>query len=157
MKAKTKKQTLYRKITPKGKMKLWKSLDIFAAVAPIIVLGIINWKEYFTTKSTFSNMIGIICLAIFITIILSKKTNFLKGVWGFLLLSLILEFLSEILNDIRLISWFATIGMAISHFWTHPKFIKWNKIADLTENAEINAEAMGNVIEKVAVRRSGKI
>lgn len=61
---------------------------------------------------------------------------------------IILCLLKDLLNEMILIGAFVTLGMLISDFWSTPKIIKWVRIKDKTETAEINAEAMGNVFEK---------
>lgn len=158
----SKKKKLKKPPNPKVRAWVWKVANVFVALTPLLVLGVINWKYYFAmnTTSTFSNVVGVVSLSIFMGAIVSKRTNFLRGLWGFLLLSLILECLHAIIQDIRLISWAATLGMGVSHFWTAPKYLKWEKIIERSEEADINATAMEKAIEKAiekVIVRSGRV
>lgn len=148
---------------PCKRVRVWKTLNVFVALAPLIALATVNWKHYFemATNKTFTNVVGFASLSVFIGAIVIKKTSFLKGVWGFLLVSLILECLHFIIQDIRIISWAATFGMAVSHFWTNPKVLKWETIRDKKESALITAEANAKVFEKAFEKttsvRSGRV
>jgi hypothetical protein len=145
-----------KKPNPYVRATVWRIIDIIAALLPITVLGIIQRDVYFAKGTGWSNGIGISMLGVFVGLIISKKTSILKGVGGFWFITLILWCLRNIIADMLVISFCATIGYTASVLFTHRKVIKWEKIKDKKETSDINAEALGEVVEKI-IARSGRV
>lgn len=135
---------------------VWGIVDKIVAIFPILLLAIFKWDDYFSTKTTFSNIVGFTMMGALVGIILSKKTEMLKGVWGFYFFFIIVYTLRAIMTDIVLISGIACIGVTISALWTSPKKKKWESRRDKTESAEINANAFMNMFTKQK-EREGEI
>ena len=146
-----------KKHNPKIRATTWKYVDVVVALTPLVVLAIIQFDEYFGTKTSgFSNVIGISLLGVFFGSIIAKKTSWIKGIGGYLVVFLIAWFMRAILNDLVLISGAALLGASISKAWTNPKKIKWEKIRDKKETADINAAAMEEVVSTI-IARSGRV
>lgn len=133
---------------PRVRAMVWGIVDKVVAILPILILAVFKWDDYFSTKTTFSNIIGFGMIGAFVGIILSKKTEMLKGAWGFYFFFITVYALRAIMTDIVLISGIACIGVTISTLWTSPKKKKWESRRDKTESAEINANAFMNMFTK---------
>lgn len=147
-----------RKINPSIRLLTWKVIDVGVSILPLITLCLVQFNEYFgsKTKKGFDNMLGIVGLAIFVAILVFNKNRQQKEAnnrpkkisIGMLIFWIIICLLKNLLSEMILIGAVVTAGMLISDFWSTPKIIKWVRIKDKTETAEINAEAMGSVFEK---------
>lgn len=135
-----------KQINPNTRCIVWGVADKIVAILPLLVLAIIRWEVYFSTKTTFSNIIGFGLLGAFMALILSKKTEVLKGSWGFIFFFIVVYTLRAIVNDIVLISGVACIGVIVSALWTTPKKQKWEKRRDKEENADITANTFVNMM-----------
>lgn len=139
-----------KKANPYVRATVWKVLDVVVALLPLVVLIIIQWDIYFAKESkyAFQNIVGLAMLAVFISLILAKKTKIfsLIGISG--ILTLILFLIRSIINDLVLISFALFLGLFISKIWTAPKKLKWARIRDKTETSEINAYAMARALRK---------
>jgi uncharacterized membrane protein len=147
-----------KKPNPYVRAKLWKMLDVIIALLPLAILIIIQWDIYFARKSkyAFQNIVGLSMLGVFISLILARKTKLfsLVGISG--ILTLILFLMRSIINDLVVISFMVFLGLFISKIWTTPKKRKWERIRDKVETADISAEALENVVDKV-ITRSGRV
>lgn len=141
---------------PKIRAFFWKYFDILVAILPIIILAIIQWDIYFKGKESVQNIIGVGLLVVFVAIILSKKAEILKGFWGFLFFSITIECLSTILNDLRVISWFATLGMFISYIWTNRKRKYWQSITEKMNSISTDEIAV-EAVKRERIKRSGRV
>jgi hypothetical protein len=144
---------------PETKVALWTIADFTVVLSPLVIWGIIQRDVYFATGMGLSNGIGIAMLGGFIGLIIAKKTAFLKGVGGMIAITTILFCLRAIITDLVVISALATAGMGVSSAWTSRKKIKWVRIRDKTETAEINKVATESVVQGVIeiVQRSGRV
>lgn len=147
---KQKKEKKTKVINPNKRAIVWKISDKVVSISPLVILAIVQWKEYFgtTTKTGLSNGIGLGLLGIYIAIIISKKSDFIKGTGGFIMVFAICFFLRAILNDLVLITGTACIGQIISSLWTRPKQLKWERIKDKEETAEIGARYMKQTLSE---------
>lgn len=147
-----------KKVNPSIRLMVWKVVDMGVTILPLLTLCLVQFKKYFgaSNKKGLDNMLGIIGLVIYVCIMTFNKNRQQKIATdrpkkisiGMLVFWIILCLLKDLLNEMILIGAFVTLGMLISDFWSTPKIIKWVRIKDKTETAEINAEAMGNVFEK---------
>lgn len=145
----TKKKLKQKKMpNPNTRAIVWGVCDKIIAILPILLLAVIKWDEYFTTKTAFNNVVGFGMLGAFVGIILSKKTEILKGVWGFYAFFITAYALRVLVTDIVLISGVACIGVTISALWTNPKKKKWESKRDKEETAEINANAFSKMFKQ---------
>jgi len=147
-----------KKANPYVRVIFWKIFDVIIALLPLAILIIIQWDIYFAKESkyAFQNIIGLSMMAVFIALVLVKKTKIfsLLGVSG--VLTLILFLIRSIINDLVVISFCMFLGLFISKIWTTPKKEKWIRIKDKVETADISAEALENVVDKV-ITRSGRV
>lgn len=143
-----KNQNKKKQYNPQTRALIWGICDKVVALMPILFLAIIKWNEYFSTKTAFNNIVAFVMIGAFVGIILSKKTEILKGVWGFYAFFITAYALRSIVTDIVLISGVACIGVTVSALWTTPKKKKWEKLKDKTENAEINANTIMNLFKQ---------
>lgn len=146
-----------KQINPSIRCITWGVADKVVAILPLLILAIIKWDIYFGTKTTFSNMVGFTLLGGFIALILSKKTEILKGAWGFIAFFIVCYSLRAILNDLVLISGIACVGVITSSLWTTPKKNKWDKLREKKENAEINANVFSNFINNQKDEKDGEL
>lgn len=135
---------------------VWKVIDIITALLPLLVFTGIQYDVYFakTSKYAFQNIVGLSILTVFISLVIAKKTKLfsLLGISG--IFTLIFYLLRSIINDLVVISFCAFLGLLLSKLITSPMKKKWERIRDKTETADINAEALDKVVEKV-IKRGG--
>ena len=147
-----------KKANPYVRVIFWKIFDVIIALLPLAILIIIQWDIYFARKSkyAFQNIVGLSMLGVFISLILARKTKLfsLIGISG--IMTLILYLIRTIINDLVVISFMVFLGLFISKIWTTPKKEKWIRIKDKVETADISAEALENVVDKV-IARSGRV
>ena len=155
--SKQKKNLKNKEINPAKRALGWNIADKFVTYTPLAVLAGIQWNEYFATdiKTGLSNGIGVALLGVFIALIVSKKSNFVKGAGGFVMVFAICFFLRAILNDLVLISGCAAGGQVLSVCITKPQQLKWENLKDKTETAELNAKYMHKDIGESEV--SGRV
>jgi len=147
-----------KKRNPYVRVKIWQTLNIILTLLPLVVFVVIQWDIYFarTSKYAFQNVIGLSMLAVFSALMVAKvfKVFNLLGFSG--VLFLIFFLIRTIINDLVVISFCAFLGALLSKLITIPKVDKWKRIRDKTETADINAEAMERVVEKI-ITRSGRM
>lgn len=141
-----KKETKNKVVNPNRRANTWNILDKTVSVAPLVGLGCFQWKEYFATSNGLSNGLGIGLLGVFVVLIMSKKTAVLKGCKGFIAVFVICFLLRTILNDLVLISGCACAGQLASATVTKPKQLKWERIREKHETAEITSTYMSKAI-----------
>jgi hypothetical protein len=146
-----------KSINPNVRLTMWKLTNLLVSVGPILVWLAIKREEYFASTQGISNIIGIALAVTFISMIITKRTAALSGSKGFVLFFIIMFALETILRDLVLISGIAATGMVISDFITAPKVVKWTKIQDKTETAEINSIAMQSAIDLQLSKKRGRV
>ena len=126
-------------------------LDKLVAFLPLLIYLIVKRERYFsiTTKSTFSNIIGFILVITTLIIILLKKTKALSGLTGMVIFEAILICLDVYVKDMKFILGFAILGLILAKLFTQPFVIKYEKLVDKTETADINAESLKEVIKSL--------
>ena len=126
-------------------------LDKLVAFLPLLIYLIVKRERYFsiTTKSTFSNIIGFILVNTTLVIILLKKTKALNGLTGMVIFEAILICLDVYVKDMKFILGFAILGLILAKLFTQPFVIKYEKLVDKTETADINAESLKEVIKSL--------
>lgn len=138
---------------------LFKTLDITLSILPLLVYGIINFDKYFGMKTTtFSNIIGFGTLIAIMVLILSKKTKMLQGMFGLVLIEIILIFLDVYVKDLKFILGMGIIGLGFSKVFIHPFVEKYQRLKDKQETAEENANALNKGLDKIinAVKGEGR-
>lgn len=139
---------------------LFRVLDVTISILPLIIYSIINFDKYFSmeTNTTFSNILGFGTLIAIIVLVLSKKTKVLQGLFGLVLVELVLIFLDVYIKDLKFILGMAIIGLAVSKICIHPFVEKNKRLTDKQESAEENATALNNGIEKLvnAIKGEGR-
>lgn len=118
---------------------IWQVADILLAVLPLVIFIITRWNKYLgvTNKNTLTNIIGFVFLMFFLCCILMKKTELLKGIVGFWVVTVILYCFRHIINDICPIALWSSVGMTASKFITNPFVEKWKRLVLSYENAEV--------------------
>lgn len=126
-------------------------LDKLVAFLPLLIYLIVKRERYFsiTTKSTFSNIIGFILVITTLVIILLKKTKALNGLTGMVIFEAILICLDVYVKDMKFILGFAILGLILAKLFTQPFVIRYEKLVDKTETADINAESLKEVIKSL--------
>lgn len=147
-----------RKPNPTVRLVVWKVVDFVATFLPITIFIIVQWDEYFGKSSEYAwnNVLGLSSLLLFIGLTIGKKlklTNLL-GVSG--ILTLIFYLLQQIIGDLVVIGFMVFIGSLISKLITTPLIKKWERLKDKMETANINANSLENIVEKV-IARSGRV
>lgn len=140
-----------KKVNYKARYYLWEILDKILAFLPIVIYLIVRWKHYFTltTKSTFSNIVGFVLVIAMLLIMLIKKTKALSGLTGLVIVEAILICLDVYVKDMKFILGFAIIGLILAKLITQPFVIKYGKLVDKNETAEITANQFKEVIKEL--------
>lgn len=135
----------------KSRYYLFVILDKIIAFLPLLVYLIAKRERYFstTTKSTFSNIVGFILVITTLVIILLKKTKTLNGLTGMVIFEAILICLDVYVKDMKFILGFAILGLILAKLFTQPFVIKYEKLVDKTETADINASSIKEALQSL--------
>ena len=135
----------------KARYYLFVILDKILAFLPLLIYLIVKREHYFatTTKSTFSNIIGFLLVITTLVIILLKKTKALNGLTGMVIFEAILICLDVYIKDMKFILGFAILGLILAKLFTQPFVIKYEKLFDKTETAEINANSLKEALQSI--------
>lgn len=135
----------------KSRYYLFVILDKIIAFLPLLVYLIAKRERYFstTTKSTFSNIVGFILVITTLVIILLKKTKTLNGLTGMVIFEAILICLDVYVKDMKFILGFAILGLILAKLFTQPFVIKYEKLVDKTETADINANSIKEALQSL--------
>lgn len=137
---------------------VWKVIDVITALLPLAIFVAIQWDVYFSKSSeyAFNNILGLGALFVVTGFTVAKKLKAfgLLGISG--VAWLILKLLRVIILDLETMFFLVFIGALVSKVITNPILNKWERRKDKTETADINAQAMGNVVEKI-INFSGRV
>lgn len=96
---------------------LLRMCSFLIAIVPLFIFTLVKWNYIFEIKQAakFANLLGFVFLMIFIAMIVMKKTQFLKGVGGFWIVTLILYCFKNIdISFMYAIALWSSVGMTLS-------------------------------------------
>lgn len=137
-------------INYRKRYKVWRCIDLFISLLPLIVYAFINFDKYFGVKtSALSNVLGFGSLIIVLCIVILKKTEFLQGIGGLILFELILIFLDVYIKDLKFILGMGIAGLLLSSIFIKPTVEKYRRLCDKRETADENANSLNVGFQKI--------
>lgn len=119
---------------------LYMILEYVTAFLPYVIWVLIKRKEYFTSvDSAISMTIGGVGCAIVFAMALNNKVGFLKGIGGFIAITLISWLLAPLMDDLTIIGIIGGIGYLVSGVFKKMK-IHEQKYCDAYITKEVNNE-----------------
>lgn len=147
-------------LKPKTKLALCQAGSITSMVTPLAVVMGINFNEYFSigTYTSVRLSFGAVLGLILALLMVKGKTEFLKGLWGYLVVFLLAFFLKPIIDDILLITGMALLGKTVDAVFFERLIKKFRAECDMTQSAQINANAMKEAMaEALKETLSGRV
>ncbi len=144
------------KTKTKFKYYLLRLCSFLIAIIPLFIFMLVKWNYIFEIKQAakFSNLLGFVFLMIFIALIVLKKTQFLKGIGGFWIVTLILYCFKNInITFLYSIALWASVGMTLSKifdiFITNEMKDKLQAVKTAEVNKEVNQANTDAIIEAI--------
>lgn len=141
------------------KLNLLKAGGVFTSIAPLVVVIIINWNEYVmaaggqTWKLTIGGTIAVVLIAL--SVLGKMKISGRKTLFTILLVVVFL--LEPIIADMKLLCACA-LGGEILNGITFEQFAKkYQETITMEKQANINAKATEEVLEKIVNKTSGRV
>lgn len=115
-------------------------LEYVTAFLPYVIWILIKRKEYFTSiDSTISMSIGCVACLVVGALALNNKVQFLKGIGGFIALTLISWLLAPLMDDLTIIGIIGGAGFIVSGVFRKLK-VHEQKYCDAYITKEVNNE-----------------
>ena len=150
-----------KKMSYKTKLNWLKVGSFFSIVSPLLIIIGLNFKTYFTAKTSVSLSIGAIITLSIIVLEGIKKVKVMKG-WTKYLIAFILAYLFEsIFRDIVMITGALLGGKTLDMIFFKSKIERYERLVEAKDNADVNAEVQKEVNKELIqglgeVIRSGR-
>lgn len=127
---------------------LFGGIGAVVLILPLLILIIVNRKEYFQTETKESLSIGLIMTLCVLVLQLGKFTKKWNAVVWLAVLALILHFIRPILGDLELILWMACLGEGLYKPFEYLRE-RYSRLRKTYEESTIGAEVQSDNIAKI--------
>lgn len=129
-----------KKLSFRAKYILYSMLKFTLLFLPLIIVILINFKDYFYHYDGWKVALGFIIGSICVILVILKEATFLKGTWGIGIVFIVSYLLKPIINDIVLISGAMFLGKLLANLVNY-KVVRYKRLMEKKEEADISAEA----------------
>jgi hypothetical protein len=129
-----------KKLSFRAKYILYSILKFTLLFLPLIIVILINFKDYFYHYDGWKVALGFIIGSICVILVILKEATFLKGTWGIGIVFIVSYLLKPIINDIVLISGAMFLGKLFANLVNY-KVVRYKRLMEKKEEADISAEA----------------